>query len=170
MCGLGLVGGPVAGLSGLAGLSGDAGTSTGDAGDAGDAAALQRGETGVCERVGLTAAGAGFVGEVGVALRCDEDEDNGDGDSDGGGPGEWRAPGDTEKVVGVLRLNLASNSLHTAKLRLVPSAPAGTPNPEAPAASEPLASSWQRSTKLPLRIDPHSLSRSMCLEGRGLAV
>lgn len=101
-----------------------------------------------------------------MALRCDEDEDNGDEDSDEGVPGEWRAPGDTEKVVGVLSPNLASNSLHTAKLRLMPSDPARTPNPEPAAASEPLASSWQRSTKLPLRTDP---SRSGRL-GRGLAV
>lgn len=110
--------------------------------------------------------GAGLVGEVGVALRCDED--NGDEDSDEGVPGEWRAPGDTEKVVGVLRPNLASSSLQTAKLRRTPSDPAATPNPEPAAASEPLASSWQRSTKLPLRTDPHS--RSRCLVGRGLAV
>lgn len=101
-----------------------------------------------------------------MALRCAEDEDNGDEDSDEGVPGEWRAPGDTEKVVGVLSPNLASNSLHTAKLRLTPSDPPRTPNPEPVAASEPLASSWQRSTKLPLRTDP---SRSGRL-GRGLAV
>lgn len=142
MCGLGL-----GGLSGLVPLSGDAGTS------ADGEAALRRGETGVCERVGLTAVGAGFVGEVGGALRCDAN-------SDGGVPGEWRTPGDTEKAVGVLRPNLASNSLHTAKLRLAPSAPGGTTNPTPPAASEPFASSWHRSTKLPLRTDPHSLSRS----------
>lgn len=115
----------------------------------------------------MAGGGAGLVGEVGVDLRCDEDEDNGDDDdSDEGVPEEWRAPGDTEKVVGVLRPNLASNSLHTAKLRLTPSVPAGTPNPEP--ASEPLARSWQRSTKLPLRRDPHS--RSGCLGSRGLAV
>lgn len=72
------------------------------------------------------------------------------------------------KVGGVLRPNLASNSLHTARLRLMPSDPGG--NPALTAASEPLASSWQRSTKLPLRTDPHSLSRSRCLRGRGLLV
>lgn len=103
---------------------------------------------------------------MGVALRCGEDEDSGDEDSDEGVPGELRAPGDTEKVVGVLRPNLASNSLHTAKLRLTPSDPVEIPNPEAAAASEPLASSWQRSTKLPRRTEPHSLSRC---RGRGLA-
>lgn len=135
------------------------------------AAAMRRGEPGGWDRVGLTAAGAGLVGDVGVVLRCDEDADSGDDDSDEGVPGEWRAPGDTEKVVGVRRPNLASNSLHTAKLRLTPSDPPVTPNPEpAAAASEPLASSWQRSTKLPLRRDPHSLSRSRWREGRGLGV
>lgn len=76
-----------------------------------------------------------------MALRCDEDEDDGDDDSDEGVPGEWRALGETEKVVGVLRPNLASNSLHTAKLRLMPSDPPRTPSPEVAAASEPLASS-----------------------------
>lgn len=103
-----------------------------------------------------------------MALWCDEDDDADDRDE--GVPGEWREPGDTEKVVGVLWPNLASNSVHTAKLRLALSGPAGTPNPEPAAASEPLARSWQRSTKLPLRTDPHSLSRSWCLEGRGLAL
>lgn len=44
MCGLGLVGGPTAGLSGLAGLSGEAGTSAGDV--ARDAAAGRQGEAG----------------------------------------------------------------------------------------------------------------------------
>lgn len=102
-----------------------------------------------------------------MALRCDEDDD-GD-ESDEGVPGEWRAPGETENVVGALRPNLDSNSLHTAKLRLPPSNPAGTLKPGPQAASEPLASSWQRSTKLPRRTDPHSLSRSWCLMGRGLA-
>ena len=171
MCGLGLVGRPEAGLSGLAGLSGDAGTSSGAAaGDvAGDAAVLRRGETGAWDRVGLTAGGggggAGLVGDVGAALRSEEDNDNGDDDTDEEVPGEWRAPGDTEKVVGVLSPNRASNSLHTAKLRLTPSDPAGVTNPEPATASEPLASSWQRSTKLPLRTAPPSLSR-----GRGLAL
>lgn len=100
-----------------------------------------------------------------MALWCDEDENNCD-DEDEGVPGEWRAPGITEKVLGVLSPNLASNSLHTAKLRLTPSDPTRTPNPEPAAASEPLASSWQRSTKLPLRTE---LSRSGRL-GRGLEV
>lgn len=105
--------------------------------------------------------GAGLVGEVGVALRCSEDEDSGDGV-----PEERRAPGETEKLVGLLKENLASSSLHTAKLRLKPSAPppTGGPNTEQ-AASEPLASSWQRSTKLPRRTDTTSRS---ALEGRGL--
>lgn len=160
MCGLGLVGGPEAGLFGPAGLSGEAGLS------AGGPVAPWRGETGARDRVGLTAGGgAGLVGDVGVALRCCEDEDDGDGDSDEGVPGEWRAPGETEKLVGALSPNLASNSLHTAKLRLTPSDPDRTPNPGPPAASEPFARSWQRSTKLPLRTDT---SRSGCL-GRGLA-
>ena len=106
---------------------------------------------------------------MGVALRSDEDDDNGEDDSDEDVPGEWRAPGDTEKVVGVLSPNRASNSLHTAKLRLTPSDPAGVTNPEPDTASEPLASSWQRSTKLPLRTAPPSLSRSRC-RGRGLAL
>lgn len=108
--------------------------------------------------MGLTA--AGLVGEVGVALRCDGDNGE-DDDSEEGVPGEGRPPGDTEKVVGLLRLNLASNSLHTAKLLLPPSNE--TQNP-----SEPFASSWQRSAKLPLRTGPQSLSR--CLGGRGLEV
>lgn len=62
------------------------------------------------------------------------------------------------KLVGVLRLNLASSSLQTATLRLTPSDHGGIPNAELAAASEPLASSWQRSTKLPRRTA--SLSRS----------
>lgn len=102
------------------------------------------------------------MGEVGVVRRCDG-LDSGDDD---GVPGEWRAPGDTEKVVGVRSPNRASSSLHTAKLRLTPSGPGATQNPEAAAASEPLASSWQRSTKLPRRTEPQS--RSGCLRGRGL--
>lgn len=107
-----------------------------------------------------------------MVLRFERDEVSGDdADETGdGAPAEWRAPGDTEKVVGVLRPNLASNSVHTAKLRLTPSNPDGTPNPEPAATSEPLASSWQRSTKLPLRTDPQSRSRSWCLGGRGLPV
>lgn len=110
----------------------------------------------------------GLDGEVGVALRCVEDGDSVDDVSAEGVPGEWRAPGDTEKVVGVRRPNRASNSLHTAKLRLIPSDPAVNPKPEPAAASEPLASSWHRSAKLPLRTDPHSLSRSRWRVGRGL--
>lgn len=162
------MGGAEEGLSGLTGPSGGAVTSPGEvAGEVrGDAAALRRGEAGALERVGLTAGaggGAGLVGEVGVVLRCDDDDDD---DDEEGVPGQCRAPGVTEKVVGVLRPNLTSNSLHTAKLRLTPSDPADTPKPEPPTASEPFASSWQRSTKLPLRTDPHSLSG--CLWGRGL--
>jgi len=133
MCGLGLVGGAAAEPSGLAGLSGDTAAS------AGDAAALWRGETGVRKRVGLAAVGAGLDGEAGVTLRWGEEEDNGDEDRGEGVTGGWRAAGDTEKLVGVL--NLASNSLFTAKLRLKPSDPDGAPNPELAAASEPLASS-----------------------------
>lgn len=95
------------------------------------------------------------------ALWCDEDEDE-----DDGVPGEQRAPGNTEKVVGILSPNLASNSLHTAKLRLMLSEPGRTPKPKPTAASEPLASSWQRSTKLPLRTDPSWFDRP----SRGLAV
>lgn len=106
-----------------------------------------------------------LVGDEGVALQCDKDEDKGDVDRDDCVPGEWRAPDDKDRVLGVLRPNLASNSLHTAKLLLKPSVPDRTPNPEPAAASEPLTSSWQRSTKLPLRIAP---SRSGRL-GRGLA-
>lgn len=142
ICGLGLVGGAVAGLSRL---SGEAGTSEEDD------SAPRRGETGIWDRVGLAdIVEAGDVGEVGVALRCAADADNGDDvdDIDDGVPAEERPLGDTENVVAVLRQNLASNSLHTAKLRLVPSDPAATPNPAA--VSVPLASSWQRSTKLPL--------------------
>lgn len=160
MCGLGLVGGPGVGFVEPVGLSGEAGVS------AGGPVAPWRGETGAWERVGLTAGGgAGLGGDVGVTLRCSEVE--GDGDSEDGAPREWRMPGDTENVLGVLRPKRASSSLHTAKLRRVPSDPAGTtnPGPPTPAASEPLARSWQRSTKLPRRTEP---SRSGCL-GRGLA-
>lgn len=94
-----------------------------------------------------------------MALRCNEDEDRGDGV-----PEERRVPGETEKLVGLLKENLASNSPHTAKLRLKPSPPTGGPNTEL-AASEPLASSWQRSTKLPRRTAATSRSG---LVGRGL--
>lgn len=174
MCGLGLVGGPGAepwaGLVEPAGLSGEAGLSMGGP------AAPWRGDAGVWERVGLRAAGgaglAGLMGEVGVALRCSEEE--GEGDSEDGAPREWRVPGDTEKVFGVLSPKRASSSLHTAKLRRTPSDPGGTLKAGPPAAaaaaaaaaaSEPFALSWQRSTKLPRRTEP---SRSCCL-GRGLA-
>ena len=74
------------------------------------------------EQVGLTAEGEGLTG----ALRWDDDDE-----------GETCCPGDTEKVVGALRPSRLSSSLHTARLRLPPSAPP--------------ASSWQRSTKLPRR-------------------
>lgn len=164
MCGLGLVGGPAL-AGGVSELSVDAGVSSGDV------SSPRLGEAGAWERVGLIVGwGAGLVGGVGVVLRCGEEEgdeeegvkDNND-DEEGvpGVPGEFRAPGDTEKVVGVLRPNLVSSSVHTAKLRLPPSGP----NPETPAASEPFANSWQRSTKLPRRIDP---PHSRCLGGRGL--
>lgn len=128
----------------------------------GDAAVTRWGEVGVRERVGLTVKraelkteGAGLVGEVGVVRRCDKEEDeadNGVEDSDEGVPGGGRVPGDTEKVVGVRRPNRASSSLHVARLRLPPSSPT----------SEPLASSWQRSTKLPRRTASRSCG------GRGL--
>lgn len=76
----------------------------------------------------------GLNGDVGVVLLCDGK----------GVPGEWRGPADIGKVAGVLSPNLASNSLHTAKLRLMPSEEAelgSVPNPALAAASEPLASS-----------------------------
>lgn len=153
------MGGAEAVLSGLVVPSGEAGSS------AGGGAVTRRGEAGVTERVGLTAEGAGLkaegaglVGEVGMVRRCDEEEDEEDRGmedrDDEGVPGGGRAPGDTEKVVGVRRPNRASSSLHTARLRLPPSSPT----------SEPLASSWQRSTKLPRR----TASRSWCRRGRGL--
>lgn len=152
MCGLGLVGGlmAAAGPSGPAEFSGDTSESAGEVG------VPLRGETGVAEQIGLAAVGAGLVGEMGVTLRSDE-EGNGEGDGDGGVPDGLQAPGDAEKAAGVLKPNLASSSVQTAKLRLTPSSPSGVPKPKlAAATSEPLASSWQRSTKLPLRTDPSS--------------
>lgn len=170
MCGLGLVGGAPgeeAGLSGLVVMSGDAAGGS----SVGDGVAPLRGEAGV-RRTGLREEGfrAGLVGEVGVFLQLGDEELAESGDEDGAAACE-RGLGDTEKVVGVLSPNLASNSLHTAKLRLTPSPapPKGTPYPELPTASELLANSWQRSTKLPLRTAPIH-SRSACLTGRGLAV
>lgn len=135
MCGLGLDGVAPPPPSGLAGLSGDAEASEGDT------AVPRRGDKGVWEWEGLVTVGVWLVGEVGGTLRCDEEEGNGDGDRDGGVPGEWRAPGDTVKLVGVLRLNRASNSLQTATLRLTPSDQGGVPNPNPAVTSEPLASS-----------------------------
>lgn len=88
-----------------------------------------------CDLLGLTGGGgAGLDGDVGVLLLCDGE----------GVPGEWRGPGDIENVMGVLSPNLASNSLHTAKLRLTLSEEAelgSVPNPALAAASEPLARS-----------------------------
>lgn len=77
---------------------------------------------------------------MGVVPLCAEDEESGDDDdSDEGVPGEWRAPAEAEKVVGVLSPNLASNSLRTAELGLAASGPTMATNPTA--ASDPLASS-----------------------------
>lgn len=74
-------------------------------------------------------------GDVGVLLLCDG----------AGVAGQCRGPGGMEKEVGVLSPNLASSSLHTAKLRLRLSEEAelgSGPNPAAlAAASEPLARS-----------------------------
>lgn len=153
------VGGAEGVLSRLAAPPGDTGSS------AGDAVMPRQGEAGVRGREGLKVNEAGpkpewvgVVGEVCVAQRCDEEEDEEDSGvehSDEGGPGAGRAPGDTEKVVGMRRPKRASSSVHTAKLRLPPSSPA----------SELLASSWQRSTKLPRR----TASRSAPWRtGRGL--
>lgn len=170
MCGLGLVAGVAAAAAAAlgAGLS-EPGLPSGDSGTSeGEEATIRRGEAAVWDLVGLTAVGVGLDGEGDPCLQCVEEEDEGGGDSDD--PGDGQALGVTEKVVGVLIPNLASNSLHTAKLRRTPSEPDKDPNPEQPAASEPLASSWQRSTKLPRRTGPHSLSRSECLCGRGLEV
>lgn len=90
------MGGGEAGLSGFSPASGGVASLTGDVGP-------RRGETGICDRVGLTGDGAG----PGTAGRlADDDEDTG---------------------VCVLRPKRASSSLHTAKLRLPPSAP---PNSE----------------------------------------
>lgn len=168
MCGLGLVVGAAAaptGLSAPGGLSGDAVTS-----DDGEALPRRPGGS-VCERVGLVAADGGPVGDAGAAgLRRGDVGDGGVRD-DGAPACRWRGAGVTEKAAGVLWWpKRASSSPHAARLRLVPSAP--------PAASEPLASSWQRSTKLPLRAHPHSRSakapprgprpHSACRRGYGL--
>lgn len=80
MCGLGLDGAATPVASGLSGLSGVAAASTGDA------AAPRRGDAGVMERLGLGIEEAGLVGEVGVALRCEE-EDRGEADMEDGVPG-----------------------------------------------------------------------------------
>lgn len=136
MCGLGLDGDPVAAApSGPARFSGDAEESDEDV------VAPRQGDAGVREREGLVTVGVELVEEVGGALRCNEEEGGCDEDSDGGVPGEWRAPGDTVKLVGVLRPNRASNSLQTARLRLTPSDHGGAPNPKPAVTSDPLASS-----------------------------
>lgn len=128
MCGLGLVDGPQPGPSGAAGLSADVGLSADDG-------APRRGDTAACDLLGLAGGGgAGLDGDVGVLLLCDGE----------GVPGECRGPGDMEKAAGVLSPNLASSSLHTAKLRLTLSEEAelgSGPNPALAAASEPLARS-----------------------------
>lgn len=125
--------------AGLSGLSGDAEMSEDEE------PPPRRGETGTCDRVGLTAnvVEVELLGEVGVALRLDEDAGDGDDVADKveGVPEEKRPLGDTENVGGILRPNRASNSLHTAKLRLMPSDPAVTPNTDTAAASVPFASS-----------------------------
>lgn len=72
----------------------------------------------------------GLDGDVAVFLLC-----NGEGV-----PAGCRGPGAMENVVGARSPNRASSSLHTAKLRLMPSEEAGL-DPAAPAASDPLASS-----------------------------
>lgn len=141
MCGLGLVGEALAGPSGAAGLSADPGSSAEEGAPWGLDAA-----EGVL--LGLTdAGGVGLDGDVTVGLLCDDD----------GVPGEGRGPRDVENVAGALSPNLASSSLHTAQLRLMLSEEVqldSVATPALAAASEPLARSWQRSTKLPLRTDP----------------
>lgn len=128
MCALGLADGAPAGPSGPAGLSADAALSAGEE-------APRRGDAAACDLLGLTGGGGvGLNGDVGVVLLCDGK----------GVPGGCRGPADIGKAAGVLSPNLASNSLHTAKLRLMPSEEAelgSVPNPALAAASEPLASS-----------------------------
>lgn len=169
MCGLGLVGGAPGEEAGLSGLlllhSGDDGGRS-----VGDGVAARRGEVGVgCAGPAAGGSGAGLEGEeeeeVGGALRLG-DKHGLEATSEPAGERGW---GDTEKVVGVRRPNLASSSLHTARLLLAPSPPPPPPPEMHAAASEPLASSWQRSTKLPRRTaPPHSRSCPACLTGRGL--
>lgn len=137
MCGLGL-----AGPSETAGPSAEPGSSA----EGGPPWGLD-----TCVLLGLTdAGGAGLDGDVAAGLLRDDD----------GVPGEGRGPGDVENAAGVLSPNLASSSLHTAKLRL-------TLSVATPTASEPLARSWQRSTKLPLRTHPSPSGRPHAELGGG---
>lgn len=120
MCGLGLVGKAQAGPSGAAGLSAEPGSSAEEGGA----------EAAECILLGLTdCGGGGLDGDVTVGLLCDDE----------GVPGECRGPGDAENVAGILSPNLASSSLHTAKLRLMLSEEVDSV--ATPAASEPLARS-----------------------------
>lgn len=126
MCGLGLVGKAQAGPSRAAALSAEPGSSAEGAAWGLDAAE--------CILPGLTdCGGVGLDGDATVGLLCDE-----------GVPGECRGPGDVENVAGVPSPNLASSSLHTAKLRLMLSEEvqlASAATPALAAASEPLARS-----------------------------
>lgn len=122
MCGLGLA---QAGPSGAAGLSAEAESSAGEGAPWG----LEAAE---CPLLGLTGCGGvGLDGDGTVGLLCDDDSV----------PGEGRGPGDVENVAGVLSPNLASSSLHTAKLRLMLSEEEQLGRVAPPAASEPLARS-----------------------------
>lgn len=92
---------------------------------------VEAGLSGLCGVAVAEEAGEGAWpgGEVGVALRCG-------GDVTDCVAREWRFPGEGKEAGGVLRPNLTSDSLQTARLRLTGSGPAPS-----------LASSWQRSTK-----------------------
>lgn len=128
MCGLGLVGRAQPGPSGPGTLSAEPGLSA----EEGTPWCI---DMTAWELLGLTCEGeVGLDEDMSMVLLCDDE----------GVPGECRGPGDIENVVGILSPNLASNSLHTAKLRLMLSEevhPDSVPNPALAAASEPLASS-----------------------------